>query len=93
MARRGTGELAMSNGYTVDYVCHECGETHRVANDFRFVGGPSEAGSLDDLYPGGDLPPEVENLLGDMVWCDQASEWVELEDPAGVILRPQRPSR
>jgi hypothetical protein len=75
-------------GYVVDYVCPRCGRAHRVSNDYRLLGGPTEAGNLDDLYPGGDLPSELVTLLGDLVWCDATAEWVDLDDPARVFLQP-----
>jgi hypothetical protein len=76
------------NRYMVDYLCPACGNTHRVSNDFRLLGDRMEAGSLDDLYPGGDLPSEVVALLGDLAWCEETAEWVDLDDPARVFLTP-----
>ena len=76
------------NRYMVDYLCPACGNAHRVSNDFRLLGERMEAGSLDDLYPGGDLPPEVVALLGDLAWCEETAEWVDLDDPARVFLTP-----
>lgn len=83
----GLGEAVRN--YIVDYVCPECGEPHRVSDDFRLSGGPAEAGSLDDAFPKGDLPAEVVALLGDLVWCGETAEWLDLDDPARVFLTPQ----
>ena len=74
--------------YQVHYACHVCGQTHAVIDEVLIPGGPAEAGSLDELYPDGDLPASVERLLGELVWCDQAADPIELEDPARVYLVP-----
>jgi hypothetical protein len=78
-------------GYLVEYDCHLCGGTHLVINELLIPGGPTEAGSLDELYPDGELPASVVRLLGDLVWCDQAADYIELEDPARVYLTPRVP--
>jgi hypothetical protein len=78
-------------GYSVQYDCHVCGETHLVIDELLIPGGPSEAGSLDELYPDGELPADVVRLLGELVWCDQAGDPIELEDPARVYLTPRVP--
>lgn len=75
----------------VDYQCHECGQTHRVSNVFDLETDIDEAGSLDELYPEGRLPPRLERLMGDLVWCDQVGDYIELEDPARVFLTPRPP--
>ena len=82
--------MAITNSYIVEYLCDKCGEPHRVANDFRLVGGPTEGGSLDELYPDGNLPPPLVQLLGDLAWCPSVAEWVDLDDPARVSLLPRR---
>jgi hypothetical protein len=78
-------------GYFVHYDCHVCGQTHLVINQLLIPSGPTEAGNLDELYPEGDLPGSVVRLLGDLVWCDQAADYIELEDPARVYLTPRPP--
>lgn len=77
------------NRYTVQYQCHRCGAVHAVSGDFLMPGGPAQAGSLDELYPAGDLPSVLQRLLGELVWCDDAAEYIELEDPARVYLIPE----
>ncbi|MGD1994948.1 MAG: hypothetical protein PVI59_17270, partial [Anaerolineae bacterium] len=60
---------------------------------YRIVAGPTEAGTLDDLYPGGDLPPELVALLGDLVWCDSRADWQDMDDPTLVHLTPHEKPR
>ena len=74
--------------YRVDYNCHVCGQIHWVIHELLVPGGPVQAGSLDELYPAGELPAVVVRLLGDLVWCDEVADYVELEDPARVYLTP-----
>jgi hypothetical protein len=38
---------------------------------------------------GGEFPPELARLLGDLVWCDQAGDYVKLADPTRVVLTPR----
>ena len=83
--------MAQFTRYGVHYQCHKCGAVHIVTNDFPLPGGPTQAGSLDDLHPAGDLPSVLQRLLGELVWCDEAAEYIELEDPARVYLIPQPP--
>jgi hypothetical protein len=73
--------------YVVDLRC-ECGETHWVSNGFQLTPGPTEAGTVAELYPSGNLPAALASLLRDLVWCDQTGEYVELADPARVVLTP-----
>ena len=79
------------SGYVVHYHCHLCGGTHLVNKELLIPGGPTETGSLDELYPDAELPASVARLLGDLVWCDQAADYIELEDPARVYLTPRVP--
>jgi hypothetical protein len=78
-------------GYLVEYDCHLCSQTHLVIKELLVPGGPTETGSLDELYPDGELPSDVVRLLGELVWCDQAGEPIELEDPTRVYLTPRGP--
>ena len=73
--------------YAVDLRC-ECGETHRVSNRLQLTPGPTEAGTMAELYPAGDLPPGLARLLGDLLWCDRAGEYIEIADPARLVLTP-----
>ena len=66
----------------------ECGQTHGVIGHFQLTPGPPEAGTVAELYPAGELPADLVSLLHDLVWCDQAGEYVELADPARVVLTP-----
>ena len=62
--------------YTIDILCPECGKRHPVSGNFQLVDGPTEAGSLADLYNGRALPARLVGLLRDRVRCDKAGEWV-----------------
>jgi hypothetical protein len=46
------------------------------------------AGSLAELYDGRELPARLVGLLRHRVWCDEAGEWVEQQDPRRVFVRP-----
>jgi hypothetical protein len=50
--------------------------------------GPTRAGTVAELYPGGELPRALSSLLNDLVWCDEAGEYVEIADPERVVLTP-----
>jgi hypothetical protein len=78
--------------YRVEYLCHRCGESHRVVEELRSDGAwpdsAGEGGSLDQLFPAGDPADEFERLLGRLVWCDEEGDWIELEDPSRVFVVP-----
>jgi hypothetical protein len=77
--------------YLVHYRCHLCGQTHLVINQLLVPGGPNQTGSLADLYPDGNLPPRIVSFLTNLLWCDQAADYIELQDPARVYLTPRPP--
>jgi hypothetical protein len=77
--------------YIVDLRWTNCGQVHRVSNDLRLDHGPTQPGSLADLYAGADLPRTLANLLNDLVWCDQAAAYIQDHDPARVHLTPSQP--
>lgn len=80
----------MEFAFRVEYLCHRCGESHRVVDEVDLAGSRpatiAEGGSLDQLFPNGDVPDGLERLLGEMVWCEGAGDWIELEDPARVFV-------
>lgn len=82
----------MGSFYRIEYQCHRCGQSHIVAEHLAGIGGTAgvaemrDGGSLDSLYPDGDLPDELERLMGELVWCEEAGDWIELEDPARVFV-------
>lgn len=82
----------MEPTYRIEYLCHRCGKSHRVVEELGLAGAlpgsGGDGGSLDQLYPNGEVPDELERLLGEMVWCDGAGDWIELEDPARVFVIP-----
>jgi hypothetical protein len=76
--------------YIVDLRCPKCGKTHRVTNGLQLDGGPTEPGSLTDLYSAGDLPQALVSKLADLVWCPVAEQWVKQKDRRRVYLTPHR---
>jgi len=66
----------------------KCGQPHWLTGALRIPCGPAEAGTVAELYPDGELPPVVAELLHDLVWCDDAQEYVEIADPGRVVLTP-----
>jgi hypothetical protein len=74
--------------YAVEYLCHECGQVHRAVEELWILDGEPAGGSLDELYRGRDLPPELAELKTRPVWCDETAEWLEMEDPAQIFLVP-----
>jgi hypothetical protein len=77
--------------YIVDLRCPICGKAHRVSNGFRLDDGPTEPGSLADLYGGAELPQALANLLHDLVWCEVTERWVNQKDWRRVYLTPSPP--
>jgi hypothetical protein len=53
----------MRRRYVVDMQCPQCGELHRVTNEFFLDGGPTEAGTVAELYAGRELPPPLVSKL------------------------------
>ena len=74
--------------YAVRVDCRFCGQRHALTNELYLIGGPTERGNLDELYPDGVLPQTLVNLLNDLVWCDEADRWVDLGGPGRVVLVP-----
>ena len=74
--------------YRVDVAC-KCGRVHRVANWLQIPDGPTQVGSLEDLYPSGDLPAVLIRLLGGLIWCDAAGDYVPIGEAGRVELRPR----
>ena len=86
----------MDPTYRIEYLCHRCGKSHRVVEELRSSTdgtwtGAGEGGSLDQLYPNGEVPDELERLMGELVWCEEAGDWIELEDPSRVFIVPSDP--
>jgi hypothetical protein len=61
---------------------------HCVSGWFQLDTSQTEPGNLAELYATEELPPALMSLLGDLQWCDQVKEWVEIADPARVVLTP-----
>jgi hypothetical protein len=77
--------------YLMDLRCPKCGQVHRVSNDLRLDHGPTEPGTLSDLYGSAELPRTLANLLHDLVWCDQSAAYIQDHDPARIYLFPNPP--
>ncbi|MFC2023487.1 hypothetical protein ACFLT5_01980 [Chloroflexota bacterium] len=77
-------------GYIVDLRCPKCGKVHRASNHFQLDDGPTEPGSLADLYGAGDLPSALVSLLHDLVWCPVTQRRVNQKDRARVYLMPKQ---
>jgi hypothetical protein len=69
----------------VTFDCPHCGGAHQVTAGLVLERGPGQAGTVAQLWPGGDLPAAVAALLRDRVWCDGAAEYVAL-DPERVTV-------
>lgn len=78
------------HSYIVDMRCPRCGKMHRVASHLLLDGGPTEPGSLVDLYGAGELPPVLANRLDDWVWCPTVEKWTNQKDWRRVFLMPRR---
>ena len=84
------GEAAVTvRRYRAEWLCPHCGREHRLANELLIhAGGPTQAGTVAELYPKGDLPPAVVELVRCLAWCNKAGEYLEVGDPARVVLIP-----
>jgi hypothetical protein len=60
-------------------------EAEQVAADLKYA-----AADLAELYGGGELPQVLGGLLRDLVWCAEVGEYVEMDDPARLMLWPCR---
>jgi hypothetical protein len=69
--------------------CPTCGKLHLVTRGLQLEHGPTEAGSVADLYGEGTLPSALAHLLKDKVWCDTAGGWVRQQDRTRVFLTPR----
>jgi hypothetical protein len=84
------GTVMTRHSYIVDMRCPKCGRVHRVASYFQLDSGPTEPGSLVDLYGDGELPPTLASLLNDLVWCPTVEKWMRQNDRRRVFLMPRR---
>jgi hypothetical protein len=76
--------------YSVTLRCPKCEQVHRVINGLVLHGGPTERGTATELYAGRELPTTLVDFLTGLVKCDETGEWVEMDDPVRVYLRPRR---
>jgi hypothetical protein len=73
--------------YRVDLVC-KCGRVHRICNELQIPDGPTRAGSLEDLYPSGKLPPVLIEKMGDLMTCDAAEGYTPIGEMGRLMLTP-----
>lgn len=78
----------MTRWYRVFYTCPQCGRVHTVTNQRRIDGGPTEAGTVAELYPAGELPADLAELMRDWLICDGGGEAYRIDDPARMRLEP-----
>ena len=79
--------------YTVTFHCPHCARMHGVLGGGPGLGlhipqGPDHAGTVAQLWPKGNYPPSVTSLLRDAVWCDTLAAYIDLADPARLVLTP-----
>ena len=51
--------------------------------------GPDRPRTIAELYAGRELPGVLVDLMTDTPWCDQVQEYVPMDDPARIHLRPK----
>ena len=73
--------------YIVELSCPRCGKVHPVWSEFQIPDGPTEAGTVAELYVGQELPEMLVRLMNDKPWCEEVQEYVPMDDPARVHLR------
>ena len=56
---------------------------------FHVTNGPTEAGTVAELYGDRPLPVILVELLRTAQWCDQAGSYVPIGDPARLRLTPR----
>lgn len=78
----------MVKWYRVTYRCPICGKEHDVSQQRRIDDGPDQAGTVADLYPTGELPWSLADLMRDSVVCETTDDLVKLNDPARLHIEP-----
>jgi hypothetical protein len=69
--------------------CPGCGAAHRLGGQWQLTDGPDRAGTVAEFATGPKLPAWAAPLIGEwVVWCDQAGDYIEADDPARVVVRP-----
>ena len=74
--------------YIVDIQCPESSQQHRVTSGLILHSGPTQPGSLAELYGDGELPLALASLLNDLVECPVTQHWVQQTDRHHVFLDP-----
>jgi hypothetical protein len=50
-----------------------------VAGGLVIDRGPTQAGTVAELWPRGDYPPSVAQVLRDKVWCPSVGDYVAMD--------------
>lgn len=79
--------------YNLDVGCPRCGKLHRVIGGpwggLMIEHGPDRPGTIAELYESRELAAVLVRLLNGKVWCDQAGDYVLMDDPARIHLPPR----
>lgn len=78
----------MVKWYRVAYLCPICRKDHDVSLQRRIDHGPHQSGTVAELYPSGELPWSLADLMRDSVVCEATGELVKLNDPARLQIEP-----
>ncbi len=79
--------------YSVTFDCPHCGKVHDVIGGGPGLGlvidhGPDHAGTVAELWPRGNYPPAVAQVLRDFVYCDALGGYVPMGEPRQQLLTP-----
>ena len=80
--------------YSVTRDCPRCGKVHQVIGGSVGLGlqidhGPDHAGTVADLWPRGNYPPAVAQVLRDLVYCDGLGDYVPMGEPGRLVVTPR----
>ena len=70
-------------------ICAGCGQEHGVSSQLWVPGlRPSQACNVAELYPSGELPYSVADVIKSLVWCREAGAYLAQPDRAKWRLWP-----
>jgi len=61
--------------YRLQFQCPHCGHTHGIGLQVQ----------IDQTLP---CPGTLADLLHDLIWCGEAGDYIEVADPARVLVTP-----
>lgn len=76
----------MDRLYGVHVICPLCGKRIWVTSGLHLQNGPTESGSVAELYGQGELPAPLASKMNDLVWCDTDQQYIEQGDRDKVYL-------